>query len=118
MAENLNRVSMITLPSIPINVSVMSVEQESHRKAKIIWLMRIPDNHYDRIEYILEARAHIGHSFSKYKLAQWFVLQAENILIESIHSHIVKYAHSCTLVSSLLTFRCSMTSTIICKFYS
>lgn len=81
MAENLNRVSMITLPSIPINVSVMSVEQESRRKAKIIWLMRIPDNHYDRIEYILEARAHIGHP--------------------------------CTLVSSLLTFRCRMTSTII-----
>lgn len=112
MAENLNRVSMITLPSIPINVSAISVEQESRRKAKIIWLMRIPDNHYyDRIEYILEARSHIGHSFSKYKLSEWFVLQAENILIESMHSHIAKYAqaHTYTSVSSLLTFCCSMT---------
>lgn len=89
MAENLNRVSSFTLPTIPFNVSVISLEHDVRRNAKIIWLMRMPHNHSDdeHIEYIIEARAHIGNSFSRPKLGQWFILQAENIQIESMHSH-------------------------------
>lgn len=98
MADNLNRISIYTLPSIPVNVSVISVEHEARRKAKIIWLMRTPQNHRvdDHTEYIIEARAHIGNSFSKYKLGQWFVLQTENIQIESMRSLNFKYVQ-CTL---------------------
>lgn len=93
LAENLNRISTFTLPTIPVNVSVISVEHEVRRKAKIIWMMRIPHNYADgeHIEYIIEARAHIGNSFSKHKLGQWFNLQVENIQIESLHSHNFKY---------------------------
>lgn len=94
MAENLHRMSTFTLPSIPQNLSVMSVEHESRRKAKINWLMRIPHNHGDdeqHIEYIVEARAHIGNLFSKHKLGQWFVLHAENFHLEPMHSHNSKY---------------------------
>lgn len=94
MAENLNRISTFILPSIPINVSVASVEHEARRKAKITWLMRMPHNHHqNELEYIIEARAHIGNSFSKYKLSQWFVLQAENTQVESVHSHNFKCVH-------------------------
>lgn len=96
MAENLNRISTFALPSIPTNISVISIEHELRRKVKIMWFMRIPYNHSgdEHIEYVLEARAHIGNTFSKHKLGHWFVLQADNINIESTHSHNFKYVQS------------------------
>lgn len=96
MAENLNRISTFALPSIPTNVSVISIEHEVRRKVKIMWFMRMPHNHSGdvHIEYVIEARAHIGNTFSKQKLGQWFVLPAENIHFESMHSHHTKYVRS------------------------
>lgn len=89
MVENLNHISTFTLPSIPANVSVISIEHEVRLKAKILWFMQIPHNRDDseHIEYVIEARAHIGNSYFKHKLGQWFVLHAENIVLESIDSH-------------------------------
>lgn len=88
MPENLNRISIFTLPPIPINVSVVSVEHDTKRKAKISWLMRIPHNRCeDKIDYVIEARAHVGNSFSKHKLGQWFAINTENVHLESMHSH-------------------------------
>lgn len=92
MAENLNRISAFTLPPIPTNVNVVSIELDARRRAKISWHMRIPHNHCDEhIEYIVEARMHVGNSFSKYKLGQWFVIKAENYHFESMHSYSSKY---------------------------
>lgn len=88
MAENLNRISTFILPPIPTNVNVVSIEHDARRRAKISWLMRIPHNRCDEhIEYIIEARAHVGNSFSKHKLGQWFVINTENFHFESMHSH-------------------------------
>lgn len=88
MAENLNRISTFTLPPIPTDVSVVSVEHDTRRKAKISWLMRTPHNRCEeQIDYIVEARAHVGHSFSKHKLGQWFAISTENVHIEAMHSH-------------------------------
>lgn len=86
---------MILLPPIPNDVRVNSLEHEVRRRAKITWLMRMPRGNRndwdDHIEYIVEARAHIGHSFSKHKLGQWFVMHTENCHIESTHSHHSKF---------------------------
>lgn len=95
MPENLNRVSTFILPPIPVNVSVVSVEHEARRTAKISWLMRLPHNRCDeQIDYIVEARMHVGHSFSKHKLGQWFVMSTENFHLELLHSHNSKYVYS------------------------
>lgn len=95
MAENLNRVITLTLPPIPTSVSVVSVEHEARQKAKISWLMRIPHNRCDEhIDYIVEARAHIGNSFSKHKFGQWFVVNTENFHLESMHSHNTKCVYN------------------------
>lgn len=88
MPENLNRISTFTLPPIPFNVSVVSMEHDTKRKAKISWFMRIPHNRCeDKIDYVIEARAHVGYSFSKHKLGQWFAINTENVHLESMHSH-------------------------------
>lgn len=93
--ENLNRISTFILPPIPLNVSVVSVEHEARRTAKISWLMRLPHNRCDeQIDYIVEARMHVGHSFSKHKLGQWFVISTENFHLELMHSHNSKYVYS------------------------
>lgn len=58
--------------------------------------MQMPHDHSsdEHIEYIIEARSHIGNTFSKHKLgSQWFVLHAENFDVESVHSHNSKYVH-------------------------
>lgn len=94
MAENLNRISTFILPPIPTNVSVVSIEHDARRRAKISWHMRIPHNHCDeRIEYIVEARMHVGNTFSKHKLGQRFVINADNYHFESMHSYNSKYVH-------------------------
>lgn len=88
MASNLNRIPTFTLPPIPTNISVVSIEHDARRRAKISWLMRIPHNRCDEhIEYIVEARNHIGNTFLKHKLGQWFVINTDNYHFESMHSH-------------------------------
>lgn len=88
MPENLNRISTFTLPPIPTDLSAVSMEHSVRRKAKLSWLMRIPHNRCnEQIDYIFEARAHVGYSFSKHKLGQWFAINTENIHLESMHSH-------------------------------
>lgn len=88
MAENLNRISTSTLPPIPVNVSLVSSEHEARRTAKITWLMRIPHNHCnEQVDYIVEARSHVGSTFSKHKLGQWFVVRMEHFHLEPMHSH-------------------------------
>lgn len=91
MPENVYRISTFILPPIPTNVSVFSIENEQKRKAKITWLMRIPHSRsQEQIDYVVEARAHIGFSFSKHKLGQWFVISTESLSLESMHSHNTK----------------------------
>lgn len=64
MAENLNRISAFTLPPIPTNVNVVSIELDARRRAKISWHMRIPHNHCDEhIEYIVEAQCMLATHF-------------------------------------------------------
>ncbi|XP_031618171.1 uncharacterized protein LOC116337626 isoform X2 [Contarinia nasturtii] len=98
MAENLNRVSTFTLLPIPTNISVISMEHEARRKAKITWLMRIAHSRREeQIDYVVEARAHIGYTFSKHKMGQWFAINTENFHIESMHSHNSKISCLITL---------------------
>lgn len=97
MAENLNRISTFTLLPIPTNLSVSSMEHEAKRKAKITWLMRIPHNRCEeQIDYVVEARAHIGCTFSKHKMGQWYAINTENFHVESMHSHNSKCVLSIT----------------------
>lgn len=77
------------LPPIPTNVSVVSMEQGQKRKAKVSWLL--PHHRSEeQIDYVVEARAHVGSSFSKHKLSQWFVINAENLTLEPMHSQNTK----------------------------
>lgn len=88
MPENLSHVSTFILPPIPTNVTVQSMEHEYRRKAKMSWLMRLPHNRCEeQIDYIVEARMHIGHYFARHKLGQWFVIPTENLHLELMHSH-------------------------------
>lgn len=92
LAEDLNRISTFTLPPIPTDVTIISMEYETKRNAKISWLMRIPHNRYDeQIDYVVEARAHIGYTFSIQKLGQSFALNTSNFHHESIHSYKSKW---------------------------
>lgn len=54
--------------------------------------MRLPHNRCEeQIDYIVEARMHVGHSFSKHKLGQWFVIVTDNFQLELMHSLNSKY---------------------------
>lgn len=91
LPDNVNRISIFTLPPIPTNVNVISMEHEVRRKAKISWLMRTSHNNCgEQIDYVVEARAHVGYSFSKHKLGQWFVISTEHLTLEPLHSHNTK----------------------------
>lgn len=83
----LDRIPLLTLPATPINVTVFGVERETHRAAEISWLMRSQHNRYDeQIDYVIEARAHVGCTFSKHKLSQWFIFKGNQVAIDGKHS--------------------------------
>lgn len=82
----LDRIPLLTLPAIPINLTVFSIKRETHHRAEISWLMRSQHNRYDeQIDYVIEARAHVGCTFSKHKLSQWFLFQGIKVAIDGKH---------------------------------
>lgn len=84
--ENLERISIATLPSIPANVTVLSAEFEQRRTTHISWQMRAHNSRYNElIDYIIEARAHVGYTFAKHKLSHWFPLNIDYIQMERKH---------------------------------
>lgn len=78
-AEELGNVSMEILPSIPVHLTVVSVEHEFKRKAQLSWEMFVLNERLDAIvDYAIEARVHIGHTFARHKLSDWFVFNADD----------------------------------------
>lgn len=87
-ATNLDQIPTNVIPSIPTNVTVVSVELEQRRKAYVSWQMRSHHSHNELIDYIIEARAHVGSTFSKHKLSlsNWFAVDTEYVHMEQKHS--------------------------------
>lgn len=87
---NLDRIPLVTLPAIPIDILISSVEHQAHRTAEISWQMRSHhNNRYDeQIDYIIEARAHAGSTFSKHKLSQWYVINGNSFRMERKYAQI------------------------------
>lgn len=87
--QNLDRIPLITLPAIPINITVTSIEHDTYRTAEISWQMRSHHNRYDeQIDYVIEARAHVGNTFSKHKLSQWYVINGDRFRSERKYSQL------------------------------
>lgn len=81
-ALNLNAIDSAVLPALPMNVSVLSVESDMRRKARISWEMLPHDDGLESIDFIIEARVHVGHTFSPHKLSHWYVMHSAGREIE------------------------------------
>lgn len=74
---NLDAVDVLALPAIPTNVTVVTVEPEMRRKARIAWDMQYHSGDgIELFDFIVEARVHIGHTFSPHKLSHWFTIRS------------------------------------------
>lgn len=76
-ALNLNAFDVSVLPTVPINVSVVTIESEQRRKGRISWEMQQhQDVGMELIDFIIEGRVHIGHTYSVHKLSHWYAMQS------------------------------------------
>lgn len=76
---NLNAIDVSVLPAVPFNVSVFSMESEMRRKIRITWQImqrHNQDDDIDAIDFIIEARVHVGQTFSPHKLSHWYVMHS------------------------------------------
>lgn len=76
-ATNFETIPLSTLPPIPSNVKVTSMESHRRKTAQISW--EIPQRNGEEIEYVIENRMHIGYTFAEYKLSEWSVVQPRSL---------------------------------------
>lgn len=90
-ALNLNAIDATVLPTIPMNVSALSWESEMRRRVRISWeMLHCHDNDLEAIDFIVEARVHVGHTFSPHKLSHWFVVHPTGREIQRLPGDIVR----------------------------
>lgn len=78
-ALNLNAIDGSVLPAVPVNVSVSSMESEMRRKVRVAWeLLHLHEREIElgTVDFIVEARVHVGHTFSAHKLSHWYVVHS------------------------------------------
>lgn len=84
-ATELPQVPLTTLPAIPSDVDVMSLESTARKRAQISWKM--PNRNSDNVDFVLEYRVHVGHTFSEHKLSPWLVIHAQAIQQVAMNFH-------------------------------
>lgn len=76
-ATKLEEIQITSLPMIPSEVEVKSLEDQERKTVQVTWKMLYHNR--DAIEYIIECRVHVGYTFAEYKLSEWFVVQPYNL---------------------------------------
>lgn len=89
-AAKLDDIPLSSLPSVPADVNTTSLEFRVRREAQISWKM--PWESADSVEFIVESRLHVGHTFSEHKLGEWFAVRVhaiQRLFVGHQHQHVV-----------------------------